>query len=378
MSLYRKLSLLFIAIVMLVLGSTLTVVYTQSRAMMVSQAKQKTVLLIHTINSALEAGIPDYNFEAILLHLSAQNSNIQSFSIYKLNGYFYDIASTDPSKIGSLAPKNEQLLMSQGRTESIMKNNILHIIAPVLINGVTIYSADVNYSLKNDLASTAKLFVQFLVVGIVAIALAALALWGFSKRILSRPLLMITTAANDIAGGRFQVDLGKLDQRKDEMGMLARSFMRMANNLRDVIAGISETSDNLQRSFQELVTSGDSTVQGALHVTSVMEHLRRTVSEQLGYAQALTDLSLRLQHRMNSDAGSEIQLVDAVERDLEELTKLADQLQVRSSELSAGLNTILATADGQLSWIQETNRSTAKLEALAAELRELTSIFDLM
>ncbi len=378
MSLYRKLSLLFIAIVMLVLGSTLTVVYTQSRAMMVSQAKQKTVLLIHTINSALEAGIPDYNFEAILLHLSAQNSNIQSFSIYKLNGYFYDIASTDPSKIGSLAPKNEQLLMSQGRTESIMKNNILHIIAPVLINGVTIYSADVNYSLKNDLASTAKLFVQFLVVGIVAIALAALALWGFSKRILSRPLLMITTAANDIAGGRFQVDLGKLDQRKDEMGMLARSFMRMANNLRDVIAGISETSDNLQRSFQELVTSGDSTVQGALHVTSVMEHLRRTVSEQLGYAQALTDLSLRLQHRMNSDAGSEIQLLDAVEQDLEELTKLADQLQVRSSELSAGLNTILATADGQLSWIQETNRSTAKLEALAAELRELTSIFDLM
>jgi methyl-accepting chemotaxis protein len=378
MSLYRKLSLLFIAIVMLVLGSTLTVVYTQSRAMMVSQAKQKTVLLIHTINSALEAGIPDYNFEAILLHLSAQNSNIQSFSIYKLNGYFYDIASTDPSKIGSLAPKNEQLLMSQGRTESIMKNNILHIIAPVLINGVTIYSADVNYSLKNDLASTAKLFVQFLVVGIVAIALAALALWGFSKRILSRPLLMITTAANDIAGGRFQVDLGKLDQRKDEMGMLARSFMRMANNLRDVIAGISETSDNLQRSFQELVTSGDSTVQGALHVTSVMEHLRRTVSEQLGYAQALTDLSLRLQHRMNSDAGSEIQLLDAVERDLEELTKLADQLQVKTSELSAGLNTILATADGQLSWIQETNRSTAKLEALAAELRELTSIFDLM
>ncbi len=378
MSLYRKLSLLFIAIVMLVLGSTLTVVYTQSRAMMVTQAKQKTVLLIHTINSALEAGIPDYNFEAILLHLSAQNSNIQSFSIYKLNGYFYDIASTDPSKIGSLAPKNEQLLMSQGRTESTMNNNILHIIAPVLINGVTIYSADVNYSLKNDLASTAKLFVQFLIVGIVAIALAALALWGFSKRILSRPLFMITTAANDIAGGRFQVDLGKLDQRKDEMGMLARSFMRMANNLRDVIAGISETSDNLQRSFQELVTSGDSTVQGALHVTSVMEHLRRTVNEQLGYAQALTDLSLRLQHRINSDAGSEIQLVDAVERDLEELTKLADQLQIRSSELSAGLNTILATADGQLSWIQETNRSTAKLEALAAELRELTSIFDLM
>jgi methyl-accepting chemotaxis protein len=81
---------------------------------------------------------------------------------------------------------------------------------------------------------------------------------------------------------------------------------------------------------------------------------------------------------MNSDAGSEIQLLDAVERDLEELTKLADQLQVKTSELSAGLNTILATADGQLSWIQETNRSTAKLEALAAELRELTSIFDLM
>ncbi len=376
MSLYRKLTLLFFAIVLLLLGSTLTIVYTQSRAMMISQAEQKTVLLIHTINSALEAGIPDYDFEAILLHLSAQNPNIQSFNIYKLNGYFYDIASTDPSKIGSRASKTEQLVMSQGKTVTTMHNNVFHISAPVLINGVSIYSAEVNYSLANDLASTEKLLWLFLIVGVVAIAIAALALWGFSKRLLSKPLLMITAAANDIAGGQFQIDLEGLDLRKDEMGMLARSFLRMANNLSNVIAGISETSNRLQRSFQELVTSGDSTVQGALHVANIMEHLKRTVNEQLKNAQMLTELSFRIRQGDGVDENRNSQWVETVERNLEELTKLADQMHGKAAELASGLSTIVATSNSQVKWIQETNRSTAQLEALAAELRELTAIFD--
>ena len=377
MSLYRKLTLLFFAIVLLLLGSTLTTVYTQSRSMMISQAEQKTVLLIHTINSALEAGIPDYDFEAILLHLSAQNPNIQSFNIYKLNGYFYDIASTDPSKIGSRASKNEQLVMSQGKTVTTMHDNVFHISAPVLINGVSIYSAEVNYSLANDLASTEKLLWLFLIVGVVAIAIAALALWGFSKRLLSKPLLMITAAANDIAGGQFQIDLEGLDLRKDEMGMLARSFLRMANNLSNVIAGISETSDRLQRSFQELVTSGDSTVQGAMHVANIMEHLKRTVNEQLKNAQVLTEISFRIrQGELTSEGKPNSQWVELMEPNLEELSKLADQMHGKAAELASGLSTIIATSNSQVTWIQETNRSTAQLEALAAELRELTAIFD--
>jgi len=391
-SLYKKLTLLFIVFVMVVLGSTLGIVYTQSQALIEGQAEQKTVLLIQTINSALEAGIPDYEFEAILLHLSQQNHAIQSFTIYKLNGYFYDIASTNPNEIGKRAPVTQQRLMQQGVTVTTMHGAILHIISPVLINGVTLYSSDVEYSMVNDLSTTGVLLERFLIVGLVAVVLAALFLWAFSRRLLSRPLHAITGAANDIAAGNLQIDLVGLDRRSDEIGMLARSFVRMADQLKGILSGIMQTSEELSKAFQTLVAGGDSTARGALHVSDVMDHMGRDillqVSETDKVAQLAEDLNAKVEVFSsllyppgNDDGEGE----DDRRREIEELGlhmgELTDSLRrmrENAHELQSGLKTVVSTANGQLGWIQEANRSIARLKELSTELQKLTSMFDML
>ena len=390
MSLYKKLALLFILIVMVILGSTLGIVYTESRALIERQAEQKTVLLIQAINSSLEAGIPDFDFEAILLHLIRRNPAIRSFNIYKLNGYFYDIASTNPHEIGKRAPLSAQRVMQRSATVTTMHGDILHIVSPVLINGVTLYSADVEYSMAADLSATGQLLVRFLEVGLVAAALAALALWAFSRRMLSGPLLSITAAANDIAAGSLQVDLAGLGQRKDEIGMLARSFVRMAGQLKEMLSGISQTSDELNAAFQALVATGDSTARGALHVSDVMDHMGRDMRDQVASADRVAALAVRLSERveavsalMPAIAAEQVEAdgreaVEDLARQIGELTNAARHLQGRVLDLQGGLKTVVSTANGQLGWVQEVNRSIGRLKELASELQKLTAVFDMI
>lgn len=389
MSLYKKLALFFILIVMVILGSTLGIVYTESQSLIEQQAEQKTVLLIQAINSSLEAGIPDFDFEAILLHLIQQNPAIRSFNIYKLNGYFYDIASTNPHEIGKRAPVAAQEVMRRSVTVTTMHGGILHIVAPILINGVTLYSADVEYSMAGDLSATGQLLGRFLEVGLVAAILAALALWAFSRRMLSGPLLSITAAANDIAAGNLQVDLADLGRRKDEIGMLAKSFVRMAGQLKEMLSGISQTSDELNAAFQALVATGDSTARGALHVSDVMDHMGRDMRDQVASAERVASLAARLAERVEAVSSLMLTVASDHETDgreaiedlalqISELTKATRHLQDKVLDLQSGLKTVVSTANGQLGWIQEVNRSVGKLKELASELQKLTAVFDMI
>ena len=392
MSLYRKLALLFIATAMVLLGSTLGIVYTQSRSLIETQAEQKAVLLIQTIDSALEAGIPDFQFEAILLHLRQQNPAIMSFNIYKLNGYFYDIASTDPKKIGKHAPLSLQRVLQRGVTVTDMHDGVLHIISPILIDGNTLYSADVEYSMAKDLASTGALLSRFLEIGVTAAVLTIVVLWVFSRRLLSRPLHSITAAANDIAEGSLQIDLAGLERRKDEIGMLARSFVRMAEQLTEMLSGISRTAEELKAAFQVLVAGGDNTARGALHMSDVVTQMGRDIREQA----ALVEKVVRMAGQLGENAETaSVQILQSagVEGDgaremrgvaeelvlqVSALTDAAESMQANVRDLQERLKTVVSTTNGQLGWIQEANRSITGLRELASELQKLTSMFDML
>lgn len=384
MSLYKKLMALFLLVMFIVLGSTLGIVYTQSRALMIRQAEQKTVLLIQTINSYLQVGASNFDFETILLHLSQQNQDFKSFDIYKLNGYFYDIASTNPQNIGSVAPKNVEPLMTTGKTVSRLSGNDLYVVAPILVNGVTLYSTAVTYSIVRDLATIDQLLLKYLFIGLVGIGIAALLIGVFARRLLSRPLLLITAAANDIAQGSLAVDLAPFDRRRDEIGMLARTFQTMAGHLDGILSGIIQTSDQLKRDFHTLVVSGDATVRGALHVTDVMDHMGKALTEHRQSADELLAVSRQLLHRVqeagrrrggtsNPKQGQAV--FDEFEQDVEVWLQDAERMALRVETLHEALRTVRATANGQLAWIQQVNRATSQLERLAADLQKLTAAF---
>ncbi len=288
MSLHRKLVTLVGFIILIILSSTLAIVYVASQSIMVHQAKQNAVSIISTIDSALDSGIPDFEFEAILLHLKRQEPAITSFDIYKLTGYLYDIASTNPQNIGTRASSDGALAVRRNTVITAMKGNVLQIVAPIHVNGQTVYVASVGFSISHDLFVTRQLLFKVLIVGLVALCCAVIATWLFARQLLSRPLLTIVEAANDIAAGNLTIDLSNQSLRRDEIGVLARSFDKMAQNLRELISGISQTSEQLNQAFKELVNSADHTSRGALHVSDVMHHIAHKMALQTQYSTAVT------------------------------------------------------------------------------------------
>lgn|GEM_PF-2230731 len=288
MSLHRKLVTLVGFIILIILSSTLAIVYGASQSIMVQQARQNAVSIISTIDSALASGIPDFQFEAILLHLKRQEPEITSFDIYKLTGYLYDIASTNPQNIGTQASPNGTLALQKNTVITTMKGNVLEIIAPIHINGKPVYVASVGFSISHNLSVIRKLLIKVLIVGLIALCCSVVATWLFARRLLSRPLMTIVEAANDIAVGNLTIDLSHQSLRKDEIGVLARSFDKMTENLRELISGISQASEQLNHAFKELVTSADHASRGALHVSDVMNHMAHKMALQTQHSTTAT------------------------------------------------------------------------------------------
>lgn len=296
MSLHRKLIVLVGVIMLVILSATQSIMYFQSRSIMVEQAQNKAVSIILTIDSALESNIPDFQFEAILLHLKHQDPEIRSFDIYKLNGSYYDIASTNSSLIGSVASATMEKAVMQNQVQTTLNGTLLDVVAPIKINGKPLYAAHVIFSTASDLQVMSQLFFTVLVAGLIAMVLAVLFVWFFVRRLVSRPLVAITRAANQIANGQLDIHVAKEANRKDEIGTLARSFTAMVRSLHELITGISQASQQLTTSFEELAQSADQTESGAMNVSRVMDHISLSTTEQA----SLSEESVRAMNEVNA------------------------------------------------------------------------------
>jgi len=69
----------------------------------------------------------------------------------------------------------------------------------------------------------------------ITVTISFFLLWLLAKS-LSKPLLKIQQAANDLGNGKLNTRVAELDQRHDELGQLAKSFNHMAEKLENSIS----------------------------------------------------------------------------------------------------------------------------------------------
>ncbi len=103
--------------------------------------------------------------------------------------------------------------------------------------------------------------IVFIVIEVIA---AVLVIWLLTRRLL-RPLVMITRAAEQVAGGSLQVELPKV-QSRDEIGRLSTAIGAMMENLGALMhdirqnmyttaSSISSSSEQFSRSLEEMSSS---------------------------------------------------------------------------------------------------------------------------
>lgn len=377
MSLFRKLVILLALSILVVLSATLALVYSESRQTIIGLSREKAISIIQTVDSALESNVPDYQFETVLLHLKTKDQNLESFDIYKMNGYLIDIASTNPRMIGTQAANSSVEALNTNRTVTSAQGSTLEITAPIYGYQNVRYTASVKYSIADDLKSAQRLLDAVLWVGLCALVLSVFAVWIFTREFLSKPVLEVVSAANHVAVGNFlQVDLTSARGRHDEIGSLARSFEAMTRSLQKMISQLADTSDKLNTEFDELVTHGDYSAQGAMHAVDVVHHVAKSAQSQATSLQALTQTmgdSLKQSQSVRPSASVAQSLLDASASWLSSIETAASRLR----DMKRDLDSISSTVNGLLGSVQEVNLTAARLGQMAKDLRNLISTFDI-
>ena len=124
---------------------------------------------------------------------------------------------------------------------------------------------------------TAKTAVYTMIVVIVCAVLIALILGIFISNTISRPVKKLAAGAERIADGDLNVYID-IDT-KDEIGNLAVSFNKMADNLNDVITNINVAAEQVAAGSRQVADSSIELSQGATEQASTIEELSASLEE---------------------------------------------------------------------------------------------------
>ncbi len=126
---------------------------------------------------------------------------------------------------------------SQIRFSDTVKQRFLYYALRIEQDGQTLGVARIASSMEKIEADLAQLRTTVVGNALIAIALTVLLAFGVANQTIS-PLRRMTREVSRVGAGNFNVELPT--QRKDEIGQLSQSFMRIAKRLNEQIEGYSE------------------------------------------------------------------------------------------------------------------------------------------
>lgn len=240
--------------------------------------------------------------------------------------------------------------------------------------------------------------------------LTGVALTLLLSRVLAGPLQALSQAAERIAAGDLTAQLPE-DGRKDETGVLIRSFRRMIERLREMMGEIGEgvtvlasSASEITASTAQVAASSAQTASAVAETSATAEEVKQTakvasdkaaqvqdaaqksVDASQGGLQAMND-SIRAMHQireqMDSMAQSILRLADqgmAIGEIIATVNDLADQSNLlsvnaaieaaRAGEEGAGFRVV---AQEIRSLAEQSKQATVQVKALLGEIQKATS-----
>jgi len=204
---------------------------------------------------------------------------------------------------------------------------------------------------------------------IVAIGLGALLAYGLTLAI-SRPINLITSVMNRLAGGETELDIPGVD-RKDEIGAMNRSVQVFRDNAVERLRLEAESEQEFQNRVQRQQT-----------VEALIEDFHSAAEDVLS-AVAMT--AQQLDHTAKeltvSARDSSSRSVDALDK-VNEASQNVQTVAVAAEELSASISEISRQVSRTLSVVEQANDKTlatnAKIETLAESAAKIGEVISLI
>jgi signal transduction histidine kinase len=239
MKLFTKLAL---AVSSLLIGTALcfsAAFYWMERSAIEAQADQERQAVLQQLDHIVQESFlanDDLLLVKYVSWLPKWNPALRSAQVAGLNSEI--VAHSDPSQIGKNALANEEA-----------EPDALVVSGNVKVGNHPIATASLSFSKRyyEDLTQT-RLRAFNKRVGGLAILLLSMGVFISFCLALSwtRPIQALAKAAERVGQGRYDIDLSSTDRRRDELGFLSRTFLAMADQLRQL--------DILKEDFVSAVT----------------------------------------------------------------------------------------------------------------------------
>ncbi|MEY8743417.1 methyl-accepting chemotaxis protein [Paenibacillus tundrae] len=181
-------------------------------------------------------------------------------------------------------------------------------------------------------------------------------------RSMLRPIKRLQESARAVSKGDLTVKMET--GRKDEVGDLAKYFERMVDNLRMMILGVQETTEQVSASSQELSASAEQTTKAIEHSTLAVQELAEGAEQQVKsvkegssqmsrMAEDVRLMSERVQsittnmrhtsgaaHSGNEAASEAMEQMNSIQETVEQLATVVQSLNARSVEIGSMVDVI--------------------------------------
>lgn len=159
-------------------------------------------------------------------------------------------------------------------------------------------STNLSKSTSTTLAGILSFSIVIIAIGVVVAAVMA--------RIISKPIQLVSKAAEEIADGNLTIDQLKV-KSKDETGVLAASFNRMVENLKNTIKDVIHASEQVASSSEELTAISeqitDANHQIVLSIQEVSDIIEEQGRDTEESAQTVGEITIGVQ-RLAESAGT--------------------------------------------------------------------------
>lgn len=231
-----------------------------------------------------------------------------------------------------------------------------------LVSGLEQFTNDQQRAINAVKGEVIRLIVSGITIDIIISILAVLvglstSLW--LSRLVTRPILLMRKAANEIAQGHLNVD-GLDLKMHDELGDLARALASMTEGLRALIIGIQGASDQVAASSEELSASAEETMRATDEISNSIQQVATGAESQMD--------------EVNRTSAAIDAVTEEISRVAEVSRALSDDAGKTASKASDGA-TLMNSMDTQMETIlQRANDAALSIDNLSIKSKDIEAI----